>query len=200
MPAHARRSSLTALFACLLAASTAHGASIDGAGGPTNPFERAGGIGLYGATWSGDYDATGLGGRARLEYDDTIGLDLFAEGYAVDVPGTRRADLVIGFNLFVPFAVLPRLRLRPLFGFCADFSFTHPTHDADPVTDDIGFGIHAGGGIEVGLGSDWSIFADAQQVLWFTNDHRGGDWTQAGGALHTSTLTQASLGVQIHLF
>ncbi len=166
-----------------------------------SPFDKATGLAAYGTGWGGDYDALGVGGRARLEHAETIGLDLFAEAYDVEIPHTVRRDVVIGFDLYVPFSPLDRLRLRPMFGFCADFSFVEPHHDEAPRADDIAFGVHAGAGVEVGLGQRWSIFGDVQQVMWFGHDRYASRWTGSlDGDIELSTLTQGRLGVQVHLF
>lgn len=166
----------------------------------TDPFAQATGVGTYVATWAGDYSAIGLGGRARLEYEDAIGLDLFAEVYDVDIPLTTRRDLVIGFNLFTPFAVLDRLRLRPLFGFCAGFSFIEPVHAGAERADDIAFGVHAGGGLEWGVSRYVSVFADGQQILWWGNPRADDGWGGGlDGTLEATSVFQASAGLQLHL-
>lgn len=170
-------------------------------GAAASPFDKAAGLAAYGTGWGGDYDAVGVGGRARLEYEETIGLDLFAEAFEVDAPSTERHDVVIGFDLYVPFSPLDFVRLRPMFGFCADFSFLEPHHDRAPRSDDIAFGVHAGAGVEVGLGNDWSIFGDVQQVAWFGHDRYASQWTGSlDGDIEFSTLTQGRIGVQLHLF
>ena len=118
----------------------------------------------------------------------------------VELATAERADVVIGFDLYVPFTLLPDLRVRPLFGFCADFSFIEPPHAHAPRTDDIVFGVHAGAGIELGLLDGWSVFAEAQQVLWIGHDRSASRWTGAlDGDLGVSTLTQGQIGVQLHL-
>ncbi len=181
---------LIASLGLLLPAAYAHG-----------PFDALGGLAVYGTGWEGDYTAIGLGGRARAELGETIGVDVFAELADVEIPDTVRRDLVIGFDLYVPFSPLPGLRLRPLFGFCADFSFVDPHHDLAPRSDDIGFGVHAGAGAEVGLGQDWSVFADVQQVAWFGHDRSASAWTGTlDGDIELSTLTQGRVGIQLHLF
>ena len=166
-----------------------------------DPFSAFGGLAVYGTGWDGDYAAVGLGGRARLEMGETIGVDLFAEVADVEIPRTVRRDLVVGFDLYMPFSIVPRVRIRPMFGFCADFSFVEPHHDLAPRADDIGFGIHAGAGVEVGLGSQWSVFADVQQVAWFGHDRSASEWTGSlDGDIELSTLTQGRVGLQLHLF
>lgn len=166
-----------------------------------SPFDHAAGLAVYGTGWDGDYDALGVGGRARVELAEAVGVDVFAEAHAVDSARTERRDLVVGFDLYVPFSLFDRVRLRPLFGFCADFSFVDPHHAHGPRTDDIAFGVHAGAGVELGLGGAWSVFADAQQVMWFGHERYGRDWGGAlDGEIEVSTLTQGRVGVQLHLF
>lgn len=164
------------------------------------PFDAATGLAVYGTGWDGDYDALGVGGRARLELGETIGVDVFAEIGDVEIPETERTDLVVGFDLYVPFSIVDGVRLRPLFGFCADFSFVEPHHAHAPRSDDIGFGVHAGGGIEVALGGSLSVFGDVQQVVWFGHDRSASRWTGAlDGDIEATTTTQGRVGIQLHL-
>lgn len=189
-----------ALAASLAAAAQASPSARTASAHADDPFAQATGVGTYAAVWAGDYDAVGLGGRARLEYGELVGLDLYAEAYAVDVPLTTRRDVVIGFNLFTPFTLGYGLRIRPLFGFCAGFSFTEPVHAGADRADDIAFGVHAGGGLEWGLSRFVSVFADGQQLLWWGNPRAEAGWGGGlDGTLEANSVFQASAGLQLHL-
>lgn len=186
--------SLTAFFTLLVIAFATPAAAED-------PFSAFTAAAVYGTGWEGDYAALGLGGRARVELGETIGVDVFAELTEVEIPVSERHDLVVGFDLYVPFSIVDGVRIRPMFGFCADFSFVEPHHELAPRADDIGFGVHAGAGLEVALGGHWSVFGDVQQVAWFGHDRSATRWTGTlDGDIEVSTLTQGRVGLQLHLF
>lgn len=166
----------------------------------TPAFERDFAITAYLSSWAGDYASIGVGGRVRYEPLDWFGIDLFGEAYVVDWPGAFRHDYPIGFNLYTPFEITEGFRLRPLFGFCAVFSFIEPAEEGGPRADDVLFGIHAGGGAELELSSHWSLFFDAQAFVYFGHDRTTQGWTGAvGEEIDVSTIAQMSLGVQLHL-
>lgn len=166
----------------------------------TSPFDKTWALAGYVATWQGSYASAGLGGRLRFEPIDWLGLDLFAEAHLVDWPGTIRHDYPIGFNLYVPFALTDWLRVRPMIGLCAVFSFIEPANAHAPGADDVIFGAHAGGGIEVALAEWASVFLDGQAVGWFGHDRAVLQWTgHVEEELGITMGAQGSLGLQIHL-
>ena len=163
-------------------------------------FERDWALSSYVSTWQGDYQSIGLGGRLRYEPLDMLGLEVYGEAFYVDWPETIRHDYPVGFNIYAPWAVTSWLRLRPLFGFCAVFSFIEPLHEHAPRADDVMFGVHGGGGVEVGVSDTWSIFFDTQEVVYFGHDREVDGWTGAvGEALETNVTAQINLGLQLHL-
>ena len=163
-------------------------------------FDRDFAIGLYATGWAGHYFAGGLGGRLRWEMFDRLGVEVYSEHALVRAKGGVEHDHPVGFNLYTPFRLNEFLRLRPLLGFCAVFRFFHPDQDGVERIDDILFGVHAGGGIEVGLGRWASLFIDAQAGLYFGHDRYHGGWMTHVGDEITQWLTlQATLGVQVHL-
>ncbi|HJL01193.1 MAG TPA: hypothetical protein RMH85_16200 [Polyangiaceae bacterium LLY-WYZ-15_(1-7)] len=163
-------------------------------------FERDFALGLYATGWAGRYLGAGAGARARWEPFDRLGVEVFAEGLKVENPDGLRHDHPVGFNLYVPWRVSENVRLRPLFGFCAVFSFLHPEQDGLDRVDDVHFGIHGGAGVEVALGRFVSLFLDVQGVLYFGHDRYAGGWdVHLEDQVSAWGLVQGAAGVQVHL-
>jgi hypothetical protein len=167
-----------------------------------DPFEHHVAIAGYSVAWAGAYPAAGVGGRIRGEYPHVVGVDLFAEHLAVQWPGGGfRHDHPIGFNLEKPFQITRSMRLRPMLGMCAVFSFIEPEHPGGPRADDIMFGVHAGLGMEVALHQYWSFFMEAQGVAYLAHDRSSQNWTgSVSQGVHTAGVFQPSMGLQIHYF
>jgi hypothetical protein len=163
-------------------------------------YQRPVAFGAYSIAWAGAYAAIGGGARARWEMVPELGVEVFAEALAVEHTGGVRHDHPIGFDLFVPITLTPWLRLRPLFGFCAVFSLVEPQEAHAPRADDILFGVHGGGGIELAVGTWVSFFLDLQANLWIGHDRAAQGWT--GGIEDTYVpfgSGQIALGAQLHL-
>lgn len=163
-------------------------------------FDRDFALAIYGLGGGGAYRAGGGGARARWEPFDRLGVEVYSEHLWVRDPDGRRHDHPIGFNLYSPFRVHPNVRLRPLFGFCAVFSFLHPTQGDSARVDDVHFGVHAGGGVEVALGRFWSLFADVRVTSYFGHGRSYGGWSaHVGDSIDAWFVAQAAVGLQLHL-
>jgi hypothetical protein len=161
-------------------------------------FDRPFAISGYLLGWAGSYDAAGVGGRLRWEIlPHRLGMDLFGEALIVNWPGAFRHDHPVGFNVYVPFDLGSRVRLRPLFGMCAVFSFVDPPGLAGPSTADVLFGIHAGVGIEVIVVGSLTWFLDAQ-AFWYLGHNPLPGWGGLENSLSSTWLFQPSTGLQFH--
>lgn len=165
-----------------------------------SPFDSVVALGGYASGWGGSYGAAGVGGKLRVEPLRHLGVDLFAEHYAVGTPHGFRHDHPVGFDLYVPIGLPHDVRLRPLFGMCAVGSFiTSPTPDA-PGADDVLFGAHLGAGLEVPVADAVSGFLDAKTVGWVGHDRAVQGWTGSVDAgLSPFAVAQVNLGLAIHL-
>ena len=163
-------------------------------------FERDFAIGFYGLGWAGPYLAGGGGVRARWEPFDQLGVEVYSDHLAVEDPEGIRHDHPIGFNLFVPFRIGERWRVRPLFGFCTVFSFVHPDQDGVERIDDVHFGAHLGGGVELALNRWTSLFVDVQGIAYVGHPRTAGGWSvHVGDQLDLWGVVQGQLGIQVHL-
>ncbi|MEM7609581.1 MAG: hypothetical protein AAF411_29910, partial [Myxococcota bacterium] len=160
-------------------------------------------LAVYGLGWTGPYEAGGGGLRARWEAFERLGVEVYSEHLRVRDSEGLRHDHPVGFNLFVPIQPTTNFRIRPLFGFCAVFSFFHPSN-ASPGgagrIDDIHFGVHGGAGIEYAFGSRVSAFFDAQLTSYFGHSRYNGGWSaHVGDNLTAWLVVSGALGVQLHL-
>lgn len=164
-------------------------------------FDKTWALGAYLNTWrAGDYDAFGVGGKLRFEPLSWLGVEVFAEIYDVDWPTASRQDVPIGFSLYIPIALTDWLRVRPMLGACSTFSFIESKREGAPGADDVLFGVHGGAGVELAVAQEWSIFLDAQGVVWTGHDRTVEGWTGAvGEELSTTSNLQLSFGLQMHL-
>lgn len=166
----------------------------------SDAFDRDLGIGFYASGRAGYREAAGLGGEVRWEPFDRLGVDVFAEAFVVDEPGYRRLDVPVGFDLYVPFRLGERVRLRPLAGFCSVFSFQDSQREGVDATHDVQFGIHAGGGLEVALGRFLSLQLDLKGIVYFGHDRYAGGWDDhVSKDLRAFGIAQANLGVMVRL-
>lgn len=156
-------------------------------------------IGLYGTGWAGAYSAGGIGGKLRWEPLDLLGVEVFSEHNIVDHPTQFRHDHTIGFSLYVPLTIAGPFRGRILAGACANFSVIEG--DAlSPGADDVQFGVHAGGGFEVGIGATVSLFIDGMYNGWIGHQRDVGGWTGAvSEEIEWSHFAQFNGGLSIHL-
>jgi hypothetical protein len=163
-------------------------------------YERRFAVAVYGAGQGGAYGGGGIGGRLRWEViDQWLGVEVFGESFVINSQTDRlRHDHQVGFNLYVPFELGHGFRLRPLFGFCATFSFIEPEAAGGARSDDILFGAHAGLGLEWAF-SDWgSVFLDAQGHAYVGHQRIEERWVALDDALALTGLFQANVGVQVH--
>jgi hypothetical protein len=168
--------------------------------GAASAFDEPLAIAGYTQGWVGAYGAAGLGGRARWEFaQHTAGLDLFAEAMLVDWPGGgSRRDFPIGFNVYAPFALGSRARLRAMGGFCAVFSFIAPAEQGAPPSNDVLFGAHGGVGLEVAVAGPFVWFLDAQAVWYLGHDRTAADWSGAvSGSLAQAVVFQPTTGLEL---
>jgi len=157
-------------------------------------------VGAYTLGWVGAYDATGIGGRARWElWQHKAGLDLFGEALMVSWPGGgSRHDIPIGFNVYAPYAIGSRVRVRAMGGFCAVFSFITPAEQGAPSSNDVLFGVHGGLGLEVAVAGPFVWFLDAQ-AIWYTGHDRTAEaWSGSiSGSLSQAVVFQPSTGLAL---
>lgn len=192
--------SLLLIVMLLLAPLTAGAQEAESRGEPVSAFDRPFALAAYVSGWAGSYWAGGIGGRARWEPFDELGVEVFGEGHIVEWSEGIRHDHQIGFNLYIPIAITPWLRLRPLFGFCTVFSLIEPTSGVSPRADDVLFGAHAGLGLEAGV-DDWgSFFVEAQGAVWMGHDRSQSRWTGTVQDTYAPFGTaQLIVGVAVHL-
>jgi hypothetical protein len=191
-------SSLLAVLAFSASARAAAEAPSDSA--PKTAFDQPLALATYTQGWAGAYDGVGVGGRARWEFwQHHAGLDLFGEFMMVDWPGGgERHDIPIGFDVYAPFALGRRVRLRAMAGMCAVFSFIEPAMAGAPSSDDVLFGVHAGAGIEVAMIGPFAWFLDAQAVWYLGHDRTADAWSgSVSGNLSQAVVFQPTTGVEL---
>lgn len=165
-----------------------------------SPFDQPFAIAGYATAWHGAYGGIGIGGRARWEPFERLGIDLYSEHLVVQTPHGLRHDHPIGFNAYVPIPLTAALRLRPLFGFCAVLSFIKSDEAQAPQADDVLLGVHGGLGLELAIGSSLSAFAEAQASVWLGHDRTVQGWTGAiDNGMSSFGVVQAALGLAWHL-
>lgn len=163
-------------------------------------FERDFAVGFYGLGWAGPYLGGGGGVRLRWEPFDKLGVEVYSDHLTIEDPDGVRHDHPIGFNLFVPFRIGERWRIRPLFGFCAVFSFVHPDNEGAERIDDIHFGAHLGAGVELALNRWTSLFFDFQGIGYVGHSRTAGGWSvHVGNQLDFWGVLQGQIGIQVHL-
>jgi hypothetical protein len=190
--------SITVLFAVAPLASAAAETPEDTS--PRTAFDQPVAISSYTQGWLGAYDAAGIGGRARWEFwQHKAGVEVFAEGMMVDWPGGgERHDIPIGFNLYAPFALGSRVRLRALAGFCAVFSFIESAEAGAPASNHGLFGAHGGGGLEVAIAGPFVWFVDAQAVWYLGHDRTAQNWSgSVSGNLGQAVVFQPTTGLEL---
>jgi len=187
---------LNALIATTAAANETVSATADAPGA----FDKDWALGIYGTGWAGGtYGAGGVGGKLRFEPLDFLGLEVFAEHTIVEHPTQFRHDHPIGFNLYVPFAIFDSFRVRVLAGMCANFSVIEGD-GISPGADDVQFGVHAGAGFEVALGSVVSLFVDGMWNAWLGHERDVHGWTGAvSESVQWDHYAQINGGLSIHL-
>lgn len=190
---------LLAVLLLLIAPAAAEAAETPAEDPPPSAFDREFAVAVYATGHAGSYLAGGLGGRLRWEPFDWLGMEAYLEAVLVDWPGGFRHDYPNGFNLYVPIRA-GDFRFRPFLGFCDILSFIEPEQPHAPRADDILFGAHAGVGVEWGVHSMWSVFADLQASFYGGHDRTAEGWT--GGVdeeLAFFWTLQLNVGTQFHL-
>ncbi len=186
--------------AVVLFALPASGQDAEPAHAEERAFDSPWALAVYGTSWSGEYSALGLGGRARFEFSESAGLEVFAEMLDADWPGADRRDYPVGFYLYVPFDLTSSLRLRPMAGMCAMFSFVGGGTDGAPEAQDILFGLDAGAGLEWAPWSAVSLFVEARGIVYWGHGRDVQSWTSdIGERLEETGHFQVSAGLQVHL-
>jgi hypothetical protein len=190
-----------ASFTALLAfAPLAHAAESPSDSSPRTAFDQPLAIASYTQGWLGAYDAAGIGGRARWEFwQHHAGLDLFGEAMMVNWPGGgERHDIPIGFNIYAPFALGRHVRLRAMAGFCSVFSFIESGQQGSPPANDVIFGVHGGGGLEVAIAGPFVWFVDAQAIWYLGHDRTAQNWSgSVSGALGQAVVFQPTTGLEL---
>lgn len=165
-----------------------------------SPFDKKLGGSGYAVAVTGSYSGVGVGGRLRWEMFRFFGIELFGEGVLVESRAGVRHDYPVGFHLFSPFRLGERVRLRPLAGMCASFSFVEPSTPGGVRADDVLFGVHGGVGLEVALASFLSAFADVKGTTYLGHARTAQGYTgDVGERLEPYVLAQGSLGLSLHL-
>jgi hypothetical protein len=167
---------------------------------PKLALDRPLSLGAYGMGWAGAYPGAGFGGRLTWQPFRLFGLNLFGETLFVDSPAGLRHDHPIGFDLFVPWRLHDRVRIRPQAGMCAVFSLVDPAKKDGPRADDVLFGLHAGAGLDVAITRELTAFLDMKAVGYLGHDRAAFGWTGVvSDDLVTFGLAQAQIGVAVHV-
>ncbi len=163
-------------------------------------FDHPAALSSYALGGAGSYESAGVGGRVRWEFlPQRLGVDLYMDAMVVDWPGAFRHDHIIGFSLYSPFSLSARVRLRPLFGACVNFSFIAPEQSGAPSSNDVLFGLHAGAGLEVAAIGPLTWFIDAQAIWYVGHARTAGVWSGAvSGSLASTFSIQPTTGLQVH--
>ncbi len=162
-------------------------------------WDRPFAMGTYAVVRGGDYQASGLGGRARWQPSPHVGVEGYLEATVVDVAGGFRHDYPNGFNVFVPVQMGP-FRARAFLGFCDVLSFVEPAQEGAPRADDVLIGAHGGLGAELAVAPGWSVFVEGQTDVYAGHDRASRGWTgDVGEDLLPFWTGQVNAGVQMHL-
>ncbi len=135
-------------------------------------------LGSRASGWVGDYSAPGLGGHLKIRPFEWVGVEAFADNFAMSAHDTFRHDHVIGFSLFFPSLLGSRsFFVSPTLGSCVDFKFLHPLDGERPKTRDILFGVHGGLMSELFLWHGFAIELDATVYAYIGHDTGTERWT-----------------------
>ena len=166
---------------------------------PPQPFEPRFSLGLYALGWEAEYSGAGVGGRAGWQPLSWLGVEVFSEHLLVEHRDSSRHDHPIGFNLTFPIPIGDTLRLKPLFGFCAVFSFIDPVQPSGERADDVLFGAHAGLAAEMSLSERWSFFVELQGIAYVGHGRYVHGWSSAiDGTMRVWGTVQGAAGVQFN--
>lgn len=166
----------------------------------SGPFDYDFGFSAYYSGWAGSYDAGGVGFRIRWEPLPYFGVEFYSELLDVSVPVGSRINLPNGFNLYMPFEVMPGFRVRPMLGLCSMFVFNSAGSDGGVDSEDVQFGVHGGVGGELALHDRLSVFVDVLYQGYWGHGHDAGSWTSSlEDDLRRHDSLQVGLGLQFHL-
>ena len=135
-------------------------------------------IGTRASGWIGDYAAPGVGGHLKIQPFEWIGVEAFADNFAMTAEDTVRHDHVIGFSLYLPSLIGDRsFFISPTLGTCVDFRFVHPLEGDRPATRDILFGIHGGLMSELFVWRGLAVELNATVYAYLGHDTGTERWT-----------------------
>jgi hypothetical protein len=135
-------------------------------------------IGTRASGWIGDYAAPGVGGHLKIRPFEWIGVETFADNFAMSVGDAVRHDHVIGFSLFLPSLIGDRrFFVSPTLGSCVDFRFVRPLEGDRPATRDILFGVHGGLMAELFVWHGFAVELDATVYAYLGHDTGTERWT-----------------------
>ena len=152
------------------------------------------------ARWEGRYSSQGVGGRFRWEPLTWLGVEGLAEVVFAESAEGSRVDIPIGSQVYFPYELLPRLRVRGLLGLCAMVSMSRGKAANAADADDLQIGVKAGGGLEVALGGSWMAYGDLAWQRYLGHGRKVSVWSDAldGSLTPVDHLTLAiGLGVAI---
>lgn len=160
--------------------------------GARHPFS----IGLRAPGRIGEgYAFGGVGGQVRLRPFERLRVDLFFDNFFGSSDMAMRHDHEVGTTLQFMIVSTERFVLYPMLGACAMWAMLTPGHDA-PGVSDIRFGLHAGIGAEVALGSGFSLALNVEAVPYLGHEMRAYDRTAfVDNTLHVMPMGQANLGL-----
>ena len=135
-------------------------------------------IGTRASGWIGGYAAPGVGGHLKIRPFEWVGVETFADNFAMKVGEDVRHDHVIGFSLFFPSLIGDRrFFVSPTLGSCVDFRFHEPLDGDRPKTRDILFGIHGGLMSELFVWHGFAVELDATVYAYIGHDTGTERWT-----------------------
>lgn len=158
------------------------------------------GVTAHYARWEGRYTSQGIGGRFRWEPLSWLGVEGIAEAVFAESSEGTRIDVPLGSQVYVPYAILPSLRVRGLVGFCAMVSISRGKAANAADADDLQLGVKAGGGLELALGGGWLAYGDLAWQRYLGHGRKMSVWSDAldGSLTPVDHLTVAiGLGVGI---
>jgi hypothetical protein len=135
-------------------------------------------LGSRASGWVGDYSAPGIGGHLKIRPFEWIGVEAFADNFALKSEDTFRHDHVIGFSLYLPSLIGNNsFFVSPTLGSCVDFRFEHPLEGDRPAARDILFGVHAGVMAEWFVWQGFALEANATVYGYLGHDTGTERWT-----------------------
>jgi hypothetical protein len=135
-------------------------------------------IGARASGWFGGYNAPGVGGHLQMRPFEWVGVETFADSFAMGSAEAVRHDHVIGFGLYFPTLIGTRsFFVSPALGTCVDFRFQHDLASDRPAARDILFGIHAGAMAELYVWHGFAVELSAKAYAYIGHDSGHDRWT-----------------------